>query len=254
LLLHGLAGSQRYFGAAFDALAEQGRLVAPDLLGFGSSAHRGGEDYGPDAHASAVHDTLEGLDVEAPVVVGAHSIGALVAFRLARRWPERVRGVVAFGPPLYGTPEQARAHIGRLGPWVRIFAMDSVWARWACAWMCRHREPAARVAQWLRPDLPAEIARDGVAHDWHSYSGSLRELVLAAQARQDLEQLEIPVRLIAGESDRVVDVDLLRELAASRENATLERWPGDHDLPLVDPERCVDALRTLAREVEGGRT
>ena len=32
LLLHGLAGSQRYFGAAFDALGREGRLVVPDLL------------------------------------------------------------------------------------------------------------------------------------------------------------------------------------------------------------------------------
>lgn len=244
LLLHGLAGSQRYFGAAFDRLAESARLVAPDLLGFGGSIHRG-VDHGPDAHADAVRATLEELGVEGPILVGAHSIGALVALRLARCWPERVRGLVAFGPPLYRTPAQARAQIGRLGPWVRLFATDTVWARAACAWMCRHRGAAARIAQWLRPDLPPEVARDGVAHDWHSYSGSLRQLVIESKGVDDLAQLQIPVRLIAGESDRVVDIELLAELAASRPNVTLERWPGEHDLPLVAPERCVDALRAL---------
>lgn len=247
LLLHGLAGSHRYFGAAFDGLARDARLVAPDLLGFGGSMEHGRAEYGPDVHADAVRATLEELEVEPPILVGAHSIGTLVALRLALRWPERVRGVVAFGPPLYRTSEQARAHVASLGLGVRLFAMETVWARWACAWMCRHRETAARVAAWLRPDLPPEIARDGVAHDWHSYSGTLRDLMIAAEGARDLERLSIPVRLICGEGDRVVDRDLLREIAASRPNLTLETWPGDHDLPLVAPERCVDAIRALAR-------
>ncbi len=248
VLLHGLAGSHRYFGAAFDALAEVGRLVVPDLLGFGGSRERDRGEYGLDAHADAVRATLESLDVEAPIVVGAHSVGVLVALRLARICPA-VRGLVAFGPPLYRTPAQARDHVARLGLLVRLFAMETVWARRICTWMCRHRETAAHLAQWLRPDLPEEIARDGVAHDWASYSGTLRALVLAAPGLRDLEHLSLPVRLIAGESDRVVELDLLRRIAADVPNVTLELWPGGHDLPLVAPERCVEAIRALGREV-----
>lgn len=37
LLLHGLLGSNRYWGGAFDRLADQGLLLVPDLLGFGAS-------------------------------------------------------------------------------------------------------------------------------------------------------------------------------------------------------------------------
>lgn len=247
LLLHGLAGSHRYFGAAFDVLAADARLVVPDLLGFGGSIHRGGTDYSADAHAAAVHESLEQLGVEPPVYVGAHSVGALVALRLARRWPDGVRGIAAFGPPLYASAEHAREHVGRLGPWVRLFAMDTAWARWICAWMCAHRSTAARLAEWLRPDLPAQIARDGVAHDWDSYSGSLRSLVLGSSGMLDLEHVEVPVELIMGERDRVVDPEVLEGLARARTNVRLERWPGDHDLPLRDPERCVATLRRLAQ-------
>ncbi len=247
LLLHGLGGSHRYFGAAFDVLAGDARLVVPDLLGFGGSLLRGGGDYGADAHADVLLDSLAQLGVEPPVYVGAHSIGSVVALRLARRWPEGVRGIVAFGPPLYRSAEEAREHIGRLGPWVRLFAMDTVWARWTCTWMCAHRTTAGRVAEWLRPDLPAEIARDGVAHDWESYSGSLRGLVLGSSGRLDLERVEMPVDLIIGERDRVVDAGVLEEIVRSRPCVRLERWPGDHDLPLREPVRCVASLRALAR-------
>ncbi len=40
VLLHGMAGSRRYWGAAYDVLGRHGRLIVPDLLGFGSSLGR----------------------------------------------------------------------------------------------------------------------------------------------------------------------------------------------------------------------
>ena len=247
VLLHGLTGSNRYFGAAFDTLGVDGRLVVPDLLGFGGSLDRQGGDYGPDAHAEAVMQSLGELQAKPPFYVGAHSVGTPIALRLAARWPDTIRGVVAFGPPLFRTREQARAQISRLGLWVRLFALETVWARMACAWMCHHREAAARIAQWMRPDLPAAIAREGVLHHWSSYMGSLRNLILETPGVGDLEHVRAPVVFVAGEEDRVVDASLLRSLADTRPNVRVERWPGGHDLPLSSPERCVETLRALKR-------
>lgn len=245
VLLHGLAGSNRYFGAAFDSLAMDGRLVVPDLLGFGGSLDRAGGDYGPDAHAEAVMQALGELEVKPPIHLCAHSVGTPIALRIAALWPDAVRGVVAFGPPLFSTREEARAHISRLGLWVRLFALETVGARIACAWMCRHREAAASIAQWMRPDLPPAIARDGVLHRWDSYMGSLRHLILETPGIADLERVAAPVVLIAGQEDRVVDASFLRSLADAHENVRFESWPGGHDLPLSSPERCVEAVRAL---------
>jgi len=247
LLLHGLAGSHRYFGAQFDALTEQARLVVPDLLGFGASPHPDDSDYGPGAHADAVLDALERVGARPPLYVGAHSVGTLVALQIALRRPGWVRAIVTFGPPLYRTPEQARAHIARLGPWVRFLAMDTPWARAACGWMCRHRPLAARLAEWMRPDLPGPIARDAIHHTWSSYSGTLRNLVLGAQQGQDLVRTRVPLHLIAGGQDPVVDLEFLRELARDHAHVQLEEWPGGHDLPLRQPERCVATLRSVMR-------
>jgi pimeloyl-ACP methyl ester carboxylesterase len=246
LLLHGLAGSHRYFGASFDTLAAEGRLVVPDLLGFGGSPRPDDGDYGPDAHADAVLAAMVALGVQPPVYVGAHSVGTLVALRLALRHRDWIRGLVAFGPPLYRTSEHARVHLSRLGFLVRLFAMETPWARAVCGWMCRHREAAARIAEWMRPDLPPEIARDGVQHSWLSYSGSLRNLVLGQDATRDLERIRVPVHLVAGDGDSVVELEFLRELVTMHPQVRLEMWPGGHDLPLRDPERCVAALRSLA--------
>ena len=247
VLLHGLAASHLYYGAAFDALAQSARLIAPDLLGFGRSPQPEDVDYGPQAQSDALIAALERLGVSAPVYLAAHSAGARVALRLAQRRPDWVCGIAAFGPALYRTPGHARAHLGRLGRLTRLFAMDTLGASLACRWMCSHRSAAARIARWVRPDLPAEVARDGVLHSWASYSGTVRNLIVGAQPPAELSELRIPLWLIAGESDAVVDREFLRELAERHRLLRLAIWPGGHDLPLTAAQRCVDAVRALAR-------
>jgi len=246
LLLHGLAGSNRYFGAHFDRLRSDGRVVAPDLLGFGKSPRPDDSGYAPDDQARAVADTLARLEVRGPVYTGAHSLGTLVALRLAVDRPDCVRGVVAFGSPIYRSPEEARKRLARIGLWVRLFAMDTPWAKRACAWVCRHRGAAARLAEWMRPELPRELARDGVQHSWPSYSGSFRHLVRGGHVTADLARIRVPVRLIAGEEDGVLDIEFLNELSRAHPHVHVEHWPGAHDLPLTLPDRCVEALRSAA--------
>jgi len=214
VLLHGLAGSNRYFGADFDALAEGGRVVVPDLLGFGDSPRPDDVDYGPEAHATALIDALEKLGIQPPVYVGAHSAGTLVALRLAVLRPDWVRGIVAFGPPLYHSEAEARAHIAELDGLVRHLAMDSFWAGIACRAFYPFSGVAVRVASRLRPELPREIVEDVMKHSWSSYSGTVRHLVLGGQPPVDLTRLDIPIWLITGTQDEVVRLDVLQELIA----------------------------------------
>lgn len=246
LLLHGLAGSNRYFGREFDALASDARIIAPDLLGFGSSPRPDDSEYGPDAHADALLETLEALGVEGPVYVVAHSAGALVALRLASKRPDGIRGILAFGPPIHRSEESARTRIGQLGPMVRFLALDTLWAELACKAMYLFPGMAGRLASRIRPDLPAPIAEDGVKHSWASYSGTVRNLILRHQPPSEIQSLQIPMRWIAGADDDVIDLDYLRELADVTASIELEVWPGGHDLPITDASRSVAAIRRLA--------
>lgn len=58
VLLHGQAGSGRYWGSAYDALGTCHRVVVPDLLGFGDSPRPDGP-YDADRRADAVLGCLE---------------------------------------------------------------------------------------------------------------------------------------------------------------------------------------------------
>jgi len=245
VLLHGLVGSGRYWGAAYDVLAEHHCLVVPDLLGFGRSP-RPATGYSPDDHANAVVACLDALGIGEPVTIGAHSLGGLVAVRLAATHPGRVGGIVAFGPPLYGDPETARAHLAGTGPMGRLIVLPGPVAHVVCAWMCGHRRLAARLAVWSHPQLPASIAADGVQHTWASYSQTLEQVLLTADTGQWLNGLTVPLRLIAGDRDPVVDLGYLRCVAQRHDNVELDVWHGGHDLPLARPDDCAAAVAGLA--------
>jgi pimeloyl-ACP methyl ester carboxylesterase len=246
-LLHGLFNSGLYWGARYDDLAGAGSLIAPDLLGFGRSP-RPPSGYSAAAHADAVADALRANGATGPVVVGAHSLGALVAIHLADRHPELVAGVVAFSPPLYPSTERARRCIARADPVVRAFmASDSLGER-LCALMCRHPTAAARLVRVARPDLPAALAADRVQHSWWSYSETLDHVILAADAHRVLAGLRIPVHLIAGSEDRALDHQLLGVVAGRADHVELHTIDGaGHDLPLSHPDDCIEALRAMLR-------
>jgi pimeloyl-ACP methyl ester carboxylesterase len=243
LLLHGLAGSGRYWGGAYDALAADGALVVPDLAGFGRSVDAPGP-YDLAGHADAVAELLRSRQVGAPVVVGAHSFGTNVAVALAARHPDLVRAIVAFGPPWYPDPEVARARLHRMGPMARIFALDARWSHRVCEWVCRHRELAARLAVVARGDLPAPVAADGVRHTWASYEQTLRSILSAAVAAY-LHSASVPITVLAGDSDGLVDRRYLQALAAAG-TIRLETWRGNHDLPLARGQECAGVLATVA--------
>jgi pimeloyl-ACP methyl ester carboxylesterase len=243
VLLHGLTASNRSWGAAFDSLADDCAVVVPDLMGFGASP-RPGFGYGPDAHADAVAGCLDALGLYGPVIVAGHSMGALIALRLATRRPKLVAAVVAIAPPIYRDSTDARRRIAGLGPVARMFALDTPWARRLCALMCRYRPVAARLAAWFRADLPAELARASMQHTWASYSHSLNEVILAAGARADVAASSVPVRILAGDADNVIDLPFLQRLADELPHVALERVPGGgHDIHLTDPSRCITAIR-----------
>lgn len=245
LLLHGLAGSGRYWGAAYDPLASTGGLLVPDLAGFGRSIGAPGP-FDLAGHADAVGALLRATTT-APVVVGAHSFGANVAVALAARHPELVRAVVAFGPPWYADPTAARARLNRMGPMARTFAIDARWSRRVCEWVCHHRELAARIAVIVRRDLPEPVAADGVRHTWPSYEQTLRS-ILSAEVADCVRSARLPITVVIGDRDGLVDADHLGRLASSG-TIRLETWRGNHDVPLA---RGADCARLLA-EVTGSR-
>jgi pimeloyl-ACP methyl ester carboxylesterase len=91
VLLHGLFGSARNWGAVQKALASDYRVVALDLRNHGASPHAPAMDYA--AQAADIAETLAALSVERAVVLG-HSMGGKAAMMLALTRPELVERLI----------------------------------------------------------------------------------------------------------------------------------------------------------------
>jgi pimeloyl-ACP methyl ester carboxylesterase len=92
VLIHGIAGSSATWEEVLPRLAERYTVVAPDLLGHGSSA-KPRADYSLGAYASAIRDLLGVLGYERGTIVG-HSLGGGVAMQFAYQFPERCERMV----------------------------------------------------------------------------------------------------------------------------------------------------------------
>lgn len=213
LLLHGFMGSNRYWGAAYDRLADQNLLLTPDLLGFGASPHPA-SGYGPDDHGRALVRSLRELDVRGDLQVVGHSTGALLALWLASKYPDMVRRVVAIAPPLFRDPEHARRQLRQLGLLERLFAFQDRAAKTFCKTLCEKRPRlAARLYSMIRPELPYPVLEDATRHTWTSYSETVKKVIFAAEGIRWLTSARCEVVLIAGTEDKLLDLDLFRELS-----------------------------------------
>lgn len=252
-LLHGMFNSGRYWGASYDAIAEAGALVVPDLLGFGR-APRPPSGYTADAHADAVAETLRNCGVRRPVLVGSHSIGGLVALRLAMRHPDLVAEIVAFAPPLYATPDTARQQISSIDLLARILLSNEPLGERLCGAMCRYPTIAASLVRLAHPTLPAPLALDRVRHSWSSYRETLSSLVLAAEAPSWIAAIDVPIQIVAGARDGALDLSFLHSLARLHEHVSLRVVPdAGHDLPLSHPDECIGELREALAQLEQSR-
>jgi pimeloyl-ACP methyl ester carboxylesterase len=92
VLLHGVAGSGQTWDSVLPWLGERFTVIAPDMLGHGSSSKPRG-DYSLGAYASAVRDLIAALGHESATVVG-HSLGGGIAMQFAYQFPERLDRLV----------------------------------------------------------------------------------------------------------------------------------------------------------------
>lgn len=92
LLIHGIGDNSESWRPLMAALGRSYTVVAPDLLGHGSS-DKPRADYSVAAFANGMRDLLEVLGIERATVVG-HSLGGGVAAQFAYQYPERCERLV----------------------------------------------------------------------------------------------------------------------------------------------------------------
>jgi 3-oxoadipate enol-lactonase len=180
VLLHGSGlASHTTFEDLGDALQGSCRVLACDVRGFGRSVSREPAAHTWDQYADDVVALLDHLKVAA-AVVGGYSFGSGVAVALARRFPERVSGLVLAGPGYAGTA------VGQTGP------QQAVWAD-GRAFFARARAEGLATVLLATAGSDAEHERLGRSladHDELSFLAAHEGELATAQPFDELADLE----------------------------------------------------------------
>jgi haloalkane dehalogenase len=93
VFLHGNPTSSYLWRNIIPFLAEQGRCLAPDLVGMGQSGKSPAGAYRFADHARYLDAWFEALNLTRDVVLVLHDWGSALGFHRARRFPEQVQAI-----------------------------------------------------------------------------------------------------------------------------------------------------------------
>lgn len=108
VLLHAFPLSRAMWRPQHEGLAADCRLITPDLPGFGAVPPASPPTV--DAMAASVISMLDELGVRSRVVLGGLSMGGYVALALARRYPDRIAGLILADTRAEPDDDAARAN------------------------------------------------------------------------------------------------------------------------------------------------
>lgn len=197
VMLHGIGQTGQVWRHVIELLVPLGhRVVAFDLLGFGKSPKPDWIDYKVDDHAAAVIASLERLRVklDQPIVLVGHSMGCLVAVRVARLRPDLVKHLVLYEMPLYeGLPEK------------RIYRLRTNWYFKIYKFIARYQPSFDAAEIRLVERLARRIVGFEVSADtWQPFVKSLENTIMNQTAADDIKQTRIPMDVIYGRFDMLV--------------------------------------------------
>ncbi|MFN8483934.1 MAG: alpha/beta hydrolase [Anaerolineae bacterium] len=189
VLVHGLAGSHRWWQRTVEAFARQGRVYSVDLVGFGESRSGDGFDLEKGAHYLAAW--MDYLGIRSATVIG-HSMGGYIAAELAADYPDKVNLLVLVDAAT--TP---------LGVNMVRNAMSMA-------------QEARRAPLTLLPTFFSDMRRAGVKTIWHAGMQ-----LCTADIRHKLARIQQPTLLVWGERDMLTPIDFAHSLVQTMPNARL---------------------------------
>jgi pimeloyl-ACP methyl ester carboxylesterase len=206
VLLHGLAGSQRWWRRTIAGLASRFEVHVPELFALRRQSRRVRPPPVREL-ASLVAEWLRTLRDE-PVALVGHSMGGQLSLHIGAQYPEVIRRLVLVNST--GIPRGFRpAELVRL---------------------CRGLLPPGA---WGAPAFLPTIGLDSVRAGAIALGTSLRSL-LGDDVRPLLPRIEVPTAVVWGELDPFVPLYLGVQLARNIPDATLHVIAGAAHNPMID--------------------
>jgi pimeloyl-ACP methyl ester carboxylesterase len=239
ILVHGTPTRSYLWRGVAPTLAEHNRVYVYDLLGFGESERREGQDLSIAAQAQVLKELVEAWDLEEPAAVG-HDIGGGIVLRAHLLEGMRFQRIALIDSVVV-TPwmPEANEHFEAY--------MD------AYRTMPNHLFEAIVAAHFREATSPVmdDGAWEAYMSQWRSEEGKLaflrKEEGLRERDTAELEprlgEIEVPVLVVWGEEDAWLDLSQADRLHEAIPNSRLRKVQGvGHFVPEDAPEEVAEIL------------
>ena len=246
LLLHGFGGAASNWTLVAPRLTRLARVIVPDLPGHGGSSALAAPPETLDPFADRVAHLLD----ERALVVG-HSLGGVVALRLAARRPELVRGLVLAGCAGISSATRSAERALTLVSLVKPGKHASRWRR-AIARSPLLRRLAFGSISVADPRALSPLAANGFLAGSGQYTDvrSAGDALVRSDPRLDLERVRCPALVLHGTRDAQVPLRDAFEYAR-RLRAPLRSVADCGHLVIGErPQVVVDAISDWVRQLD----
>ena len=228
LLLHGFGADKDNFTRVARFLTPHYRVIVPDLIGFGESAHPANADYSPSAQAERVRALVQALGIPT-VHIGGSSMGGQIAMTYAASHPTEVKSLWLIDPAgVWSAPES------ELQRMMRESGHNPL--------MARSEEEFATVVSFVMTDPPFMprpmlnvMARDRIRN--FDLETRIFKQVRSDSIETRIAGMNTRTLIVWGEKDRAINVaaaDILHKLLPNSQVITL---PGVGHLPMLERPR-----------------
>lgn len=223
VLLHGIGSSANMWHKIETKLPEELGVISLDLLGFGDSPKPRKASYNVRLQARSVAYTLIRLGLNQKVIIIGHSMGALIAIEIAKRYSRFVRALILVSPPIYRDAAEGRSILRPEELLKRAYAKSSQVVE-------RYPEKAIRIASRAAASRFVPGAFSLTEPTLKPYIKAMQASIINQSAYRDLARLQLPVRLIYGSLDPFVVSGNIKQLVKHNTHLSSQRILAFHDV------------------------
>jgi pimeloyl-ACP methyl ester carboxylesterase len=235
VLLHGLGNNFRSWTYVLEKFDDsRNRVIALDLLGFGDAPKPTDVRYGTDDHAGAVIATLDSLGVTDATIAG-HSMGCLVAARVALTRGDLASRLVLLGSPVFRKITLKKNPLRfweRESSYLGIFRLIS-----------EKPDLTISAAEGLDTFAPMVKGMEITEETWPAFRKSLEHTIMQTSGYTDLLKLALPTELVYGKLDVFVISRNLRAVARRNRWLVYSTLLGPHEISPLQGQEIADLIQ-----------
>ncbi|HJV87663.1 MAG TPA: alpha/beta hydrolase [Noviherbaspirillum sp.] len=228
MLLHGFGGNKDNFVRTARTLTTHYRVIIPDHIGFGESAHPQQADYAPPAQVERLRALARALGI-ARLHLGGNSMGGQIALAYAATYPDEVASLWLLDPAgVWSGPKSELANTILSGGRNRLIV--------------RNEDEFAELFHFAMSDPPfvprlflKALAKERIRNA--DLEERIFQQIATASVEQQIKGLRTPALIVWGAEDRIINAGTAEVLHQLLPRSTVIVMPGTGHMPMLEKPR-----------------